>query len=52
MQDVSRMFQGCFKEVKGVLRNTLKGDSRKLQGYLKEVQRVFQGTFNTVSKIF
>ena len=29
---VSKVFQGCFKEVLGVFRETSKGDSRELLG--------------------
>ena len=45
------MLQGSFEgvsrkiKIEGVFQETLKGDSRVLQEYLKEVQRVFQETF-------
>ena len=45
LKGFSRMFQSCFK---GVLQKTLKGDSRKLQVYLKEAEKVFQGAFKAV----
>ena len=32
--------------------DSLKGDSRELQGYIKEVQGMFKGSFNAVSKSF
>ena len=35
-----------------MLRKTFKGDSRKLQGYLKEVQRMFQGSFKDILRNF
>ena len=49
---VSSKFPGCFEEDRGVLQETLKGDSRELQWHLKEVQRIFQWTFEAVSKTF
>ena len=35
------MFQGCFKEVLGLFRETFKGDSRELLG----IQKKFKGRF-------
>ena len=39
--EVSREFQGCFKDVS----RKLKGVSRKFHGCFKEVSRAFQGSF-------
>ena len=44
------MFQGICKGVSRKI-ETLSGDSRETQGYLK-VQRVLQGSFKGVSKMF
>ena len=47
------MFQGCFKEVLGVFRETFKGDSRELQVCFKKislnVSRMYQESLNEVS---
>ena len=37
------MLQGCFKEVLGVFRETLKGDSRELLG-IKRSSKVVSGS--------
>ena len=47
---VSRKYQGCFKEDWGVFQETLNGDSRELQRFLKEIQWAFKGTFKAVKE--
>ena len=47
---VSRVFQGCFKEVSRVFQGSFKDVSRKSQGRFKEVSRVFRGSFKGVSR--
>ena len=37
-------FEGVSRKIEGVFQETLKVDSRELQGYLKEAQRLF-GSF-------
>ena len=59
---VSRVFQGCFKEVSKKFQGSFKSVSREfkgishkfqgLQGYFKEFQWKFQKSFKCVEKVF
>ena len=49
--NVSRKFQGCFKEVARIFEGSFQGVYRKFRGYLKKVSNVFQGSFLCVSRM-
>ena len=55
-QDVSRVFQGCFKGVlrmfQGYFTEVSRDVSRKFQGCFKKVSREFHGSFKGVSGSF
>ena len=46
------VFQGCFKEVWSVFRESFNGVSRKFLGFCTEVSRVFHGSFKGVLRKF
>ena len=46
--DVSRVFQGSFKKIKGSFMHI----TRKLKGCVKSVPKVFQEIFIKISKVF
>ena len=52
MFEVSKKFQGCFKQVLRVFTKSLESVSMKLQECFKEVSRKFQGCFKRVSRVF
>ena len=49
LKDVSRKFQGFFKEDCGVFLDTFNDDSRELQGSFKGVKKKFKVCFKVVS---
>ena len=47
---VSRVYEGCFKEVSRKFQGCFKGVSRKFPGYFKKVSRVLQECFTVFTK--
>ena len=45
-------FQGCFKEILRMIKDSLKVISRKFEGFFMGVLSVFQGSFNGVLRKF